>query len=138
MNDNDDDRMEDGNLFDDAELIYSYSRADALADGVLIDVSETAHEAGIRFPVALTAAAWEQCVAVPPGVEGQDEAGRLWDVLWMLALAARKADGSTLLFSLHVRDDNRDGTPPLVTLKALCGPGDHGEPVITVMMPEED
>jgi len=26
----------------------------------------------------------------------------------------------------------------LVTLKALCGPGDDGEPVITIMLPEED
>jgi hypothetical protein len=37
-----------------------------------------------------------------------------------------------------VRNDNRSGTPPLVRLKALCGPGDQGEPVITVMLPEED
>jgi hypothetical protein len=25
-----------------------------------------------------------------------------------------------------------------VKLKALCGPGDNGEPVITIMLPEED
>ena len=25
-----------------------------------------------------------------------------------------------------------------VTLKAVCGPGDEGEPVVTLMMPEED
>jgi hypothetical protein len=41
----------------------------------------TAQEAGIRFPVALTAAEWERCVAMPPSVACQDEAGRLWDVL---------------------------------------------------------
>src|SRR5262245_56087836 len=39
-------------------------------------------------PVALTAAAWSRCVAVPPGVLCQDEAGRLWDVLTMLRVAA--------------------------------------------------
>jgi hypothetical protein len=27
---------------------------------------------------------------------------------------------------------------PLVRLKALCGPGDQGEPVVTVMLPDED
>src|SRR5262249_45230097 len=32
--------------------------ADALRDGTLIDVSTTAREAGIRWPVALTCAAW--------------------------------------------------------------------------------
>jgi hypothetical protein len=42
-------------------------RADALRDGVLIDVSTVAREAGIRYPVALTRAVWERCVSVPPG-----------------------------------------------------------------------
>jgi hypothetical protein len=41
-------------------------------------------------------------------------------------------------FAVHVRNDNRQGTPPLVPPKAHCGPGDDGEPVITVMMPAED
>ena len=35
-------------------------------------------------------------------------------------------------------NDTRSGTPPLVRLKALCGPGDDGTPVVTIMMPEED
>ncbi|MCE9563538.1 MAG: hypothetical protein K8U57_15970 [Planctomycetes bacterium] len=43
-------------MFENAEVIHSYTRANALADGVLVDVSETAREAGIRFPVALTQA----------------------------------------------------------------------------------
>jgi hypothetical protein len=67
----------------------------------------------------------------------QDEAGRLWDVLYLLALAARRSAGAVVRFSVHVRDDNRAGTPPLVRLKAVSGPGDDGEPVITVMMPDE-
>jgi hypothetical protein len=88
--------------------------------------------------VALTRAVWERCVTVPRGVVCQDESGRLWDVLWMLSLAARPASGDRVDFALHVRNSNRRGTPPLVRLKALCGPGDHGEPVVTVMLPEED
>jgi hypothetical protein len=40
--------------------------------------------------------------------------------------------------AVHVRNDNRERTQPLVCLKALCGPGDHGEPVITVLLPTED
>lgn len=66
------------------EVISSYSRSQAIEDGYLVDVSETAREAGIRFPVALTRAVWDAYVEVPPKAEGQDEAGRLWDVLWML------------------------------------------------------
>jgi hypothetical protein len=41
-------------------------------------------------------------------------------------------------FALHARNDNRDRLPPPACLKAVGGPGDHGEPVITVMVPEED
>src|SRR5262245_52980341 len=126
-------------MFEDADLIFAYSRADAIRDGVLIDVSAVAREAGIIFPVAMTRASWERCVAVPPGVVCQDKAGRLWDVLWMLRLAiGRSAGGVVVTFALHVRDDDREGTPPLVKIKAVCGPGDDAEPVITVMMTDED
>jgi hypothetical protein len=125
-------------MFEGADLIHGYSRAQAIEDGVLIDVSATAREAGIRYPAALTRAVWERCVTVPPGVACQDEAGRLWDVLFLLALAARRSGGALVRFGVHVRNDNRVGTPPLVRLKALCGPGDQGELVVTVLLPEED
>jgi hypothetical protein len=125
-------------MFDEADLIHRYTRADALRDGVLIDVSETAKEAGFRYPVALTRAAWERCVTVPPGVACQDGAGRLWDVLFLLRCAIGRSDGPEVRFGVHVRNDNRDRTPPLVRLKALCGPGDDGEPCITVLLPDED
>lgn len=69
-------------MFDDSDLIHVYTRAQAIEDGVLVDVTETAKEAGIRYPVAITQAVWAEYVAVPDGVEGQDENGRLWDILW--------------------------------------------------------
>lgn len=126
--------------FGRGDVIFRYTREQAIADGVLVDVTETAKEAGFRIPVALTRAAWAECVEVPKGVVGQDIPGRLWDVLWMArnAIARSKGDGPELLFQLHVRNDNREGTPPLVTLKATCGPGDDGSPVITILRPEED
>ena len=126
-------------MFEEADLIHRYSRADALRDGTLIDVSATAREAGLRWPVALTRAAWERCVTIPPGVTCQDEAGRLWGLLWMLACAIRRGgSGPEVRFSLHVRNDNREHMPPLARLKALCGQGDEDQPCISVMMPEED
>ena len=119
------------------ELIYAYTRAQAIDDGVLVDVSEVAKEAGFRFPVALTSAVWRRYVEIPTGVEAQDEQGRLWDILWMLHIAVKGGNGgSEIRFSLHVRNDNR--APKMENLKALCGPGDDFEPVITVMMPDED
>jgi hypothetical protein len=125
------------NLFDDADLVHAYTRAQAIADGVLVDVSATAREAGIRYPVALTRAVWCRCVKVPPGVQCLDEAGRLWDVVWMLRCAIRASEGGdTLTYQLRVRNDKR--RPELVTLKAVCGPGDDAAPVLTVMLADED
>ena len=121
------------------DIIFAYTRTQAIADGVLMDVTPTAKEAGFRYPVALTAAVWSKFVCVPEGVEDQDETGRLWDILCMLRFAIRRAhNGSELLFSLHVRNDNRPSTPPLIRLKAVCGPDDDGQPCLTVMLPSED
>jgi hypothetical protein len=121
-------------------LIHFYSRADAILDGILVDVTETAREAGFRYCVALTAAVWHKYVEVPAGVEAQDEAGRLWDILQMLkfGIAKEEASRNVITFQLHVRNDNSDGDPPLVELKAVCGPDDDGGPCITVMVPDED
>jgi hypothetical protein len=111
-------------LFENADLIHRYTPAEALRDGVLIDVSATAREAGLRWPVALTAAAWARCIAVPAGVVCQDEAGRLWDLVWMLRLAIGRAGGGPeVRFSVHVRNDNRDRTPPLVRLYLISASG---------------
>ena len=55
------------------ELIFAYTRKQAIEDGVLVDITDTAKEAGLRFPTAITATAWSKYVAVPYGVTGQDE-----------------------------------------------------------------
>jgi len=63
------------------EVISTYTRARALEDGVLVDVRAMAKEAGFRFPVAMTAAAWDDCVAWTDADSDrqvhQDQAGRL-------------------------------------------------------------
>jgi hypothetical protein len=122
------------------DVIFAYTRKQAIEDGVLVDVTETAKEAGFRIPVALTHAVWVRYVEVPEGVEGQDEKGRLWDVLWMCRWGVERGNraGSELLFHLYVRNDNRPGDPPLVRLKAVCGPDDDASPCITIMLPDED
>lgn len=119
------------------EYISVYTRAQAIDDGFLIDVSSVAKEAGITFPVALTSAVYGEYVEVPEGVKAQDVQGRLWDILWMLRVAIKKSDdGSLIMYDLMIRNDNRQ--PKKVTLKALCHGGDEGEPVITIMLPKED
>jgi hypothetical protein len=134
--------VSDAGFWDEAEIISSYSRAQAIEDGVLVDVSAAAREAGIKFPVALTRAVWGQCVEVPGGVEYQDERGRLWDVISMLKFAIGRARGPAVLirYELYVKNHNRERLTARdrVALKAVCGPGDVGEPVITIMLPDED
>lgn len=125
------------------EPVHRYSRAQAIVDGLLVDVTELAREAGFRVPVALTATVWADCVAW--GEEDnrrqtyQDEQGRLWDVLWMAYLAARRGTGDLLSFQMHrVPRGNHGSRPRLTTLKLCIGLGDSGEPVITVLKPNED
>ena len=121
-------------------VIYCYTRSQAIADGFQVEVSKVAAEAGISFPVFLTRAVYDSFVTVPPGVTAQDEAGRLWDIVWMLRFAIRKAQpGQTRLpVALYVRNDNHRAR--LIKLIATCGPLDIDDPApaITVMLPEED
>ena len=84
-----------------ARIVYAYSRSQAVADGVQVEVTKTAHEAGIRFPVFITRGVFELCVAVPAGVSCRDEAGRLWDVVWMLRFAILRAKSNVVSYTLR-------------------------------------
>lgn len=127
------------------EVISVYTRAQALADGVLIDPGPMASEAGFRWPVAFTADVWADCVAWDDADSErqthQDQSGRLWDVLFMAAYAARanaKA-GSELRFELYcVPRDGHSVEAELTKLKLVVGPGDDGEPVMTILLSNED
>ena len=122
------------------EVIYSYTRAQAVADGVQVEVTKIAQEAGIKFPMFLTRAVYDKYVAVPPDVTGQDESGRLWDVVWLTRFAIIRARPGCdrLPVALYVRNDDR--TARLVKLIATCGALDIDDPspAITVMLPDED
>jgi len=121
-------------------VIYAYTRSQAVADGVQVEVTKTAQEAGIRFPVFLTRAVFDTYVAVPEGVTGQDEAGRLWDVVWMLRFGIIRARPGVqrIPVAFYVRNDNR--TPRLVKLIATCSAldMDDPQPALTLMMPDEN
>lgn len=129
-------------MFTSDDVVHTYSRREALDDGVLMDVGAMGKEAGFRVPVALTAKTWATCVSWSSKERTpQDEDGRLWDVLWMASLAARSAarrgDSGRVEFQVQVVP--RGGRRPRLTrLALLIGPGDQGECVATVLMPDED
>ena len=136
---------EPGNAAAFDPVVSVYTRAQAIEDGFLIDVSETAREAGFRIPVAVTHTVWERLVALPDGYCGyQDEAGRLWDVLWMARHYALRASGSDrVTMSVLVRDIRKDlrdsDRPPRRHCPVVAiGAGDDGAPAVTVMFPEDD
>lgn len=140
------------------EMIFSYTRKQAIEDGVLVDFNQDAFagllkDAGIKFPVAMTAEAFHRYVEVGPKAEraGQDIIGRAWDVLWMMRSAIKRANGSVgnaVVFEFYCTVEKPEYArhamkrvtvrPVACELKAVCGPGDDAEPVITIMLPNED
>jgi hypothetical protein len=130
-----------GDIF--GEPIAVYTREQAIEDGVLVDLMQPetvglVREAGFKFTVAMTAGAFAATVAEidKPLPDGQDIRGRLWDVLWLLACTIRTG-GSTdrVKFRVSVWNGSRRDA---VKLWSLCGPGDDGEPVVTIMLEGED
>lgn len=127
-------------------VITGATRAQLLADGFLKAVPEQLlADAGILLPTALTAAAWADCVewsdADSDAQTPQDETGRLFDVLITTAYAARTSKFPTRQVTVDLNRIPRDGIsniPRPARLKAVCGPGDNAEPVLTIMRPDED
>ena len=127
------------NPWADAEVISVYTRAQALEDGVLVDLTDWAREAGFKIPVAVTRGVWG--VLEPSKeleAEGEDVIGRAWDMFTILLQAIRGASGGHEVHfaPLFTQEPGRRAEP--VEMWAKCGPGDNGEPVITVMLRGED
>ena len=122
------------------ELIFSYSRSQALDDGALLDVSELAREAGFKFPVAVSDTLYYGYLKPPLDLvkAGLSFEGRLWDTLSVLRYAI-KASPATDRLSFTVLFAQVPGAEPEpVELLAVCGPDDSGSPVITIMLPSDD
>lgn len=137
---------------------FRYSRAQAIADGVLVDLTTATddkgqplcQQAGFKVPVAMTRAAWAEVIEAggawrPDGdgevlelKHGQSLAGRLWDLLSLLRRAGDQAGGADRVHFQILEDANGTGQRRTVTLWAQCGPGDDARPVITIMLEGED
>ncbi|MFZ2316080.1 MAG: DUF6573 family protein [Gammaproteobacteria bacterium] len=130
------------NIF--GNVMYGYSRAQAIEEGVLIDVSPTAQTSGFKLPVAVTRSVWHTYIEWTNDDSeqqtSQNQSGRLADVLWMLYSACkRNGDESSIQYQLNVIPrDGQSIKPQLISLKAVIDDGDNGEAVITIMLPTED
>lgn len=120
------------------EVISRYTRANALEDGVLVDVSEEARKAGFSVPVAMTASVWAEIETINKN-SCQDVMGRLWDVLNMARFqikVSRSNCGDRVLFQVIM---SVKGTRKRKQTYAIhSGPGDNREHVLTIMQINED
>ncbi len=121
--------------------IFTYTRAEAIADGVLVDgtIGDLADvtRTHYKYPVAMTAAVFalmEKAVNHPKWCN--DYKGVWHDILWMSKMnITRRFDESSHLFKVIITGLGRKR---IHELKVMCGPGDNAEPVLTIMLPEED
>ena len=137
------------------QIISSYTTKQAIADGVLVTVDEKiSEEAGIVYPVLMTGTVWNRYIRKPDGMEHQDMDGRLWDLLFMFAVQARKSEGDALLFfkvlfqlpaemswmDNEKRELQSESETRLVTLKAVVSAHDidNQSPAVFIMLPGED
>jgi len=125
--------------FEGFELIYSYSRKQALENGVLVDATVQARETGFKLHTAVTATLYNGYILPPEGLEGEGQSveGRLNDLLWLVMVAARKQlEGSRV--ETDVCFLMAPGRQEKIRIIAVVGPGDAGEPVLTIMLPGDD
>lgn len=123
------------------EPISVYTREDALADGVLVDVTETAREAGFGIPVAVTRQVWVDIAGDTPedsedAASRPDWTGRLWDVLWMARAAALNHPADYMVFFELLMQVGRKKKYQLKMM--IGGEAPDGGPALTIMLPSED
>jgi hypothetical protein len=123
------------------ELIYSYTRAQAIEEGVLVDVTKMAKEAGFTCNTVVTQSLWHAINKIPKTHEWESVNGRLWDVLWMarMAAGARHNRGkSRLTYRLKLNTRPLDAPyDQLAELVLDVGPGDQGEIGVTIGYQED-
>lgn len=127
------------------DLISLYTRADAIRDGLLIEVDPAlCREVGVVYPVCITDNLW---VYIEPSnladMPGQSVKGRLWDLLWMIRIIIsnpknKRTDTIRFRVSFMLKDGRQPASLEEVFVIGRFGPGDNAEPVITLMLPEDD
>ena len=121
-------------MFESSDLICSYLRVDAIADGQLIELPPgLLKEAGILLPSVISVDLW--AALEPSEAEQQvDQSyeGRLWDVLMVFRSLAKQNTESRMKFSVSVFTVIGSVEQDVVV---TCGPDDDGRPCLTFMTP---
>lgn len=110
------------------------TRQDAIDDGDLIEITRMGRDMGIVFPLAVSARAAQSMVPFP-NIPQDTVTENLWDTLHAFRDKARTTTEQVFEFQVSLY---QNGLVPTLTFKAAVSPGDDGEPVITIMLPDED
>lgn len=124
------------------DLIYSYTRKQALEDGFLVDAN-TGDFAEVtkqhyKYPVFMTRAVFDLIERAVNNPKWANDFEGVWhDILWMSRMMKREVDESTVEFQVIIRGT---GKKSKYTMLAQCSPMDIDDPtpVITIMLPDED
>ena len=121
------------------EVIHRYTRAQALADGVLMDVTAQAKDCGFSVPVAMTEALFADCEWwATAGERCGDESPREQVVRRLLHFACETIRASTQTGVDRLTLSLTHFTGRTCQAVVHVGPGDAGEPVVTLMYPGEE
>ncbi len=110
------------------------SRQDAIDDGDLIEITRMGRDIGIIYPLAVSAQAAQSMVPFP-NIPQETVTENLWDTLHAFRDKALTTTAEEFEFQASIY---LNGLVPTLTFKAAVSPGDDGEPVITIMLPDED
>lgn len=119
------------------------SRAQAIRDGRLIDITRQAGRVGFRVPVAISRAAWLDCVEwADTAASDETEDRRLHDLLRELnerAVLASELDpeGVALMRFYRVPAGAKHTVAEVTTLALHSGMDEHDMPIITISLAGE-
>lgn len=127
-------------MFTEDDIVYSYTRRQALEDGEQIDASSGVlleiSRQHYKYPVYLTRSVWDLiCQAVASPEHLNDLGGVFHDILWM-SRHGQSLDEATTRFKVIITGTGRRRYHTMI---AQCGAIDidNPAPCITLMLPED-
>jgi hypothetical protein len=113
-------------------------RQEAIQSGILIDVTPTAKELGLTFPVTITKPLWDIGIVTNQSLSQEEQTGRLRDVLMAFRLRlASLATISPLIDFPALLAMPPSTVPQPVPLFAIIQPDSGNQANVTLLLPNE-
>lgn len=109
----------------DWEVVSTYTRKQAIEDGVLIDLSHISRPF-FKHPLAVTDTIFNAINGEENSRKNTIDFQKFWAIFDELRTKARTTEGGLI-------EHEHEGAP----IYFHCGPGDEGEPVLTLCYPME-